>query len=125
MSEILLDRISLRDDGEMNVVFLVRSAAGGSAPVSALVRLDARGAGESRSFPATITPDAPGQWSVGCTIPAGGPQFADGTDLLDGFAEVVFGDELVTSRLGWGSADRKWLPYPTASRKLSLTQVKG
>ncbi|KRE35395.1 hypothetical protein ASG73_17035 [Janibacter sp. Soil728] len=125
MSEILLDRISLRGNGEMDVVVLARSAAGGPAPASALVRLDARGAGESRSFPATITPDGPGQWSVACTIPPGGPQFADGADILDGFAEVIFGDELVATRLGWGTTDRMWLPYPTASRKLSLTQVKG
>lgn len=124
MSEIVLDRVVLRDNGEMDVVVLARTAAGGPAPASALVRLDVRGGGASCSFPATVTADGPGQWSLACTIPPGGPQFADGNDILDGFAEVTFGDELVATRLGWVSADRMWLPYPTASRKLSLTQVR-
>ncbi|WP_068261147.1 hypothetical protein [Janibacter limosus] len=124
MSEILLDRISLRGNGEMGVVVVVRSAA--AEPSSARVRLDARGGGESLSFPATITPDGPGQWSVTCTIPAGGLDgFAHGTDIVDGFLDVTFGDELVATRLGWSSAGQEWLPYPTASRKLSLTQVRG
>lgn len=125
MSEFLLDRIRLRGDGDLDVVVLTKSQDAQPAPVNALVRFDARGADESLSFPAAITPDGSGWWSISCTIPLGGLRFADGIDILDGFVEVVFGDQLVAARLGWGAADGMWLPYPTASRKLSLTQVRG
>lgn len=127
MSEILLDRVMVRDTGDIELGVIVRASATEPSPTGAAIRLSARAVDESRSFAATVAAGDTGEWSVTCSIPAGDPDglFSSEADILDCFVEVTFASGVVTRRLGWGDAGQTWLPYPTASRKLSLTKVKG
>lgn len=124
MSQILFDRIKLRDTGEIDVVVLARASAGESGPSGARLRLRARGSDQDLFFPASTTADGVDQWVISATIPAGAADaFPAGTDLADVHVEVTTGREVVSQRLTWVGSGRMWLPYPTAGRKLSLTEV--
>lgn len=124
MSEILLDRIRLYANGSFSLVVRIRPSDGAPPPSSATVRLVARESDEDLAVPADLTDEGEGQWAATFVLSsdAFGGVPAD-VAILDCIVDVTIHGDVLSSRLGWDEGGTRWLPYPTAGRKLSLTRV--
>lgn len=125
VSEVFLDRVRSRASGDLDLAVRITTSRDEPPPSSATVRLTARESSDSATLPASMIADGAGKWIATCEI---APEMLDALGeaaFLDFFVDVTFGETVVSTRLRWPGEAGQWLPYPTATRKLSLTKVTG
>lgn len=124
MSEIVLDRIRLGADGSLDLVVLIRLSGDASPPSAATVHLVAREGGDDLTVRGALADRGEGQWSASFEVAHEALQdLPAAVQVLDCTVDVVLDGEVLSRRVVWDGGGTRWLPYPTAGRKLSLARV--